>query len=220
MMPVDPQQFRPKTFVYWEAGNSAAFRDAWMSAIQGEADWVQLVTWSDFSESGEVEPFTDATLSNSIGTGFYDLNGYYASWFLSGQQPAITHDVLYYFYRRESTSGASPAQSQPDNITASTPENDIELLAFLTAPGILEITIGGQTYSQDAPAGISSFKIPLQPGLPVFTLGRNGAEVLTLQGGVQIYGESGIPSGAQDLTYWTGSASQRGICGISTQTAN
>src|ERR1019366_8809120 len=47
MMPVDPQQYRPKDFVYWEAGNSAAFRDAWMSSIQGGADWVQLVTWSD-----------------------------------------------------------------------------------------------------------------------------------------------------------------------------
>jgi hypothetical protein len=52
MMPVDSQQFRPKDFVYWEAGNSDAFRDAWTSSIQGDADWVQLVTWNDFSESG------------------------------------------------------------------------------------------------------------------------------------------------------------------------
>jgi hypothetical protein len=217
MMPVNPQQFRPKSFMYWEAGNSAAFRDAWMSSIQGGADWVQLVTWSDFSESSEVEPFTDATLSNSIGTGYYDLNAYYAAWFLTGQQPSITHDVLYYFYRRESTSAASSAQSQPDNITASSAENDIELLAFLTAPGVLQITIGGQTYTQNAPAGITSFKVPLQPGVPVFTLSRNGAEVFSLQGGIQIYGEGGIPSGAQDLTYWTGSASQSGVCTLSTQ---
>jgi Glycosyl hydrolase family 71 len=221
MMPVDPQQFRPKAFAYWEAGNSATFRDAWTSAIQGGTDWVQLVTWSDFSESGEVEPFTDATLSPSIGTGFYDLNAYYASWFLTGQQPTITHDVLYYFYRRESTSAATPSQSEPENILASSPENDIELLAFLTAPGTLEITIGGQTYTQSAPAGLSSFKVPLQPGVPQFALVRSGSTVVTLTGGVQIYGEGGITSGplagAQDLTYWSGSASKSGVCSISTQ---
>jgi len=49
MMPVDPQQYRPKDSIYWEAGNSAAFRTAWMSAINAGADWIQLVTWSDFS---------------------------------------------------------------------------------------------------------------------------------------------------------------------------
>ena len=103
MMPVDPQQFRPKDFVYWEAGNSAAFRAAWASSIQGDADWVQVVTWNDYSESGQISPYTDATLRTDIGTGYYDLNGYYAAWFLTGQQPQITHDVLYYFYRREPT---------------------------------------------------------------------------------------------------------------------
>ena len=113
MMPVDPQQYRPKNPIYWEAGNSAAFRNAWMSAINGNADWVQLVTWSDFSESSQIEPYTDATLRRDIGTGFYNLNAFYATWFLLGKQPAITHDVLYYFYRREPTNAAGPAQSAP-----------------------------------------------------------------------------------------------------------
>jgi hypothetical protein len=74
MMPVDPQQYRPKDFLFWEAGNSAAFRNAWMSSINGDADWVQLVTWNDFSKSSEVAPpYTDATLKRDIGTGYYDL---------------------------------------------------------------------------------------------------------------------------------------------------
>ncbi len=97
MMPVDSQQYRPKGPVVWEAGNSEAFRSAWNSAITGDADWVQIVTWSDFSESSQIEPYTDATLARDIGTGYYDLNGYFAAWFLTGQQPAITHDVLIIF---------------------------------------------------------------------------------------------------------------------------
>jgi Glycosyl hydrolase family 71 len=213
MMPVDPQQFRPQDFLYWEAGNSGAFRNAWGSAIQGDADWVQLVTWSDFSESSEVQPYTDATLNPSIGTGYYDLNGYYAAWFSTGQQPTITHDVLYYFYRREPTTAAASAQSKMD--TANTAgSNNIELLAFLTAPGELTITIGGNTHTQNAKAGVTSFTIPTQPGVPQFALSRNGAQVFAFKGGVQIYGMSGIPSQIQDLTYWSGSASATGNCAL------
>jgi hypothetical protein len=214
MMPVDSQQYRPKDFLFWEAGNSAAFRDAWMSSIQGDADWVQLVTWNDFSESSEIAPYTDATLKRDIGTGYYDLTGYYASWFLTGKQPAITHDVLYYFYRRETTTAAAPAQSQKDYVATGVAENDIELLAFLSAPGELKITIGGKSYTKSSVAGVTSFKIPSQPGTPVFTLARSGADVFSLTGGVQIYGASGIPSGVVDLTYWSGSAARSGVCSL------
>jgi len=214
MMPVDPQQYRPKDFRFWEAGNSAAFRGAWTGSIQGDADWVQLVTWNDFSETSAISPATDATLQRTIGTGYYNLTGYYASWFLTGQQPQITHDVLYYFYRRESTTAAVPAQSQADSIATGTAQNNIELLAFLTSPGVLKITIGGKTYTQNAAAGTVSFNVPSQAGTPVFTLSRNGVDVFSFKGGVQIYGSAGLPSGVQDLTYWNGSASKSGVCSL------
>jgi len=214
MMPVDPQQYRPKDPVIWEAGNSEAFRSAWTSAITGGADWVQIVTWSDLSESSQIEPYTDATLARDIGTGYYNLNGYYSAWFLTGQQPAITHDVLYYFYRREPSNAASPAQSLPIRVTNGSAEDDIELVAFLTAPGTLKITIGQRDFVQDAPAGITSFKVPLQPGVPVFSVMRKGSSVFSFKGGVQIYGTGGIPSGVLDLTYWSGSASRSGSCSL------
>ena len=214
MMPVDPQQYRPKDSIYWEAGNSAAFRNAWMSAISGGADWVQLVTWSDFSESSQIEPYTDATLRPDIGTGFYNLNAYFATWFLTGKPPTITHDVLYYFYRREPTNAASPAQTAPNKIINSTPEDNIELLAFLTAPGELKITIAGQSTTQNAPAGVTSFKVPTAAGTPVFSLNRGGAEVFSFQGPVQIFGSGGLPSGTIDMTYWSGSASKSGVCAL------
>ena len=215
MLPVGPQQYRPKDSSFWEASNSVTFRNAWMSAILGDSDWVYLVTWSDFSESGQISPYTDATLSLSIGTGFYDLNGYFAAWFLTGTQPSITQDVLYYFYRREASTADHPAQSLPLSVVTEGggPEEDnIELLAFLTAPGVLKITIGGQSYTQDAPAGITSFKVPLEPGSPVFTLSRDEADVFSFEGGIEIYGHEGIPSGVLDMTYWSGSATKSGIC--------
>ncbi len=215
MMPVLSQQYRPKDFLYWEAGNSEALRSAWTSAIAGGSDWIQVVTWSDFSESGEIEPYTDSTLSNGIGTGYYDLNAYYAAWFLTGQQPTITNDVLYYFYRREPTDAAAPAQTTPTKEANGDPaEDDIELLAFLTAPGTLAITINGQTVMKDVPAGMTSMKTPLQPGTPLFTLTRGGSPVIALTGGIASYGPAGMPSGVLDLTYWSGSASKDGTCGL------
>jgi Glycosyl hydrolase family 71 len=216
MMPVNSQQYRAKDFLFWEAGNSGSFRAGWTSAIQADTDWIQLVTWSDFSESGEIAPYTDATLKRDIGTGYYDLNGYYASWFLTGKEPTITHDVLYYFYRREPTTAAAKAQIKKATAAAGTgaATDEIELLAFLTAPGVVKITVGGKTYSQSASAGLTSFKIPSQPGIPLFTLSRANADVFSFQGGVQIYGAGGLPSGVQDLTYWSGSASKTGICSL------
>jgi hypothetical protein len=213
-MPIDPQQFRPKGPILWEAGNSEAFREAWNSAIGGGADWVQIVTWSDFSESSQIEPYTDATLARNIGTGYYNLNGYYSAWFLTGRQPSITHDVLYYFYRREPANAASPGQSASLKVNNGAAEDNIEVLAFLTAPGTVGISIGGQNFTQAAPAGLSSFKVPLRAGRPTFSLLRNGATVFSFPGGVEIYGVGGLPSGVLDMTYWSGSAAKSGTCSL------
>jgi hypothetical protein len=213
MAPILSQQYRPKDFLFWEAGNSAAFRESWGSAIGGGADWAQIVTFNDFSESGQITPYTDATLSETIGTGYYDLNAYYASWFLTGQAPAITHDVLYYVYRREPTNAAAPAQSSATKVTGGTAaQNDVELVAFLTAPGTLRITLGGKTFTKEAPAGLTTMTAPQHPGTPVFALARGGADVFSFEGGVDIVGAAGLPSGVLDLTYWSGSASAAGTC--------
>jgi hypothetical protein len=217
MMPVLTQQYRPKDFIFWEAENSLAFRDSWTSAIAGGADWVQIVTWSDFSESGEIEPYTDITLAGGIGTGFYDLNAYYSAWFLTGQSPTITHDVLYYFYRREPTGAKAPAQDAATTVVVAgggPAQNNIELLAFLTTPGTLTISVAGQSFTKDAPAGLTSFTAPLAAGTPEFSLSRGGSKTISLEGGVEVYGDGGLPSGTLDLTYWTGSASASGTCDL------
>jgi hypothetical protein len=60
--------------------------------------------------------------------------------------------------------------------------NLIELLAFLTAPGELIIEVGKSTFRRSAPAGVSSFCVPLVPGTPTFQLVRKGTSVLRLTG--------------------------------------
>jgi hypothetical protein len=211
---VGAQDYRPKNGNYWEANNSLAYRNAWMGTIKGNSDWVQLTTWNDFSETTQIAPYTDDTLEDNIGTGYYNLTGYYAAWFVTGKQPKIIRDTIYYFYRKEPTTAIAAKQTQQANIVAKgIPKNQIELLAFLKSPGTLQITIGDKTYSKKAPAGITSFMIPLQSGAPNFSLARNGSNIISLDG-TYIYDDSGLPSELLDLTYWSGSASSAGTCTI------
>lgn len=207
MLPMLTQQFRPKNSCFWEASNSVSFRNAWVAAIAGNSDWVQVVTWSDFSESGQIQPYTDATLNPSIGSGFYDLNAYFAAWFLTGVQPVVTQDVLYWFYRAASASAAHA--NQPNAFTPVGPaeEESIECVAFLMQPGTVMIN----TTSFAGVAGINSFKIPSAVGTPTFALERNGSNVFAFTAPVQIYGPAGLPSGVLDLTYWSGSLTRNGI---------
>jgi hypothetical protein len=190
------QQFRPKDSKLWEASNTQTFRNCWAMAIAGGHPFAQIITWSDFSETGQVQPYTDATLNPNIGTTFYNLTAYYITWFVTGKQPAITQDTLYCCYRKMQSTAAHLNQANAFVFDPSAvEESNIELLAFLTAPGTL--VINGQ--AQDAPAGITSFKVPTTPGTPSFALRRN---VITFQGPVPIYGPQGSPAQVLDLTYW------------------
>ncbi|HEY3376963.1 MAG TPA: endo-1,3-alpha-glucanase family glycosylhydrolase, partial [Armatimonadota bacterium] len=93
--PIAPQDVRQKyaTGMYWESSNTEAFRNLWMSAITGGADWIDGITWSDYGEATEIAPSTGTQY------GFYDLFAYYNVWFKTGVQPKIVRDVLYYCYR-------------------------------------------------------------------------------------------------------------------------
>lgn len=202
MNPILTQQFRPKSQVFWESSGADTFVNGWMSAINDDVPYVQLITWSDFSESGQVQPYTDATLATNIGTAFYDLTAYYATWFLTGEQPQITKDVLYWFHRRMASTVAHVNQADKFTPVGPPEQNNIQLLAFLTKPGILKIN---GISSLTLPIGIQSFKVPASPGFPNFRLQRNGSDVFEFNSPVQIYGPAGSPAGTLDMTYWGGS---------------
>lgn len=177
MAPVAPQDSRPKDLTYVEASNSGAFRALWEATISGGADWVQMITWSDYSEHSEMSP------SSKTNNAFYDLTGYYTTWFKTGVQPAIARDALYYFHRANNIDPAvaPPAKGKAYRaVNGPAGENFIEVVGFLTAPGTLEITVNGETRTSEVQAGIQSFRVPLAAGTPVFRLKRGGNVVVEL----------------------------------------
>ncbi len=213
MSPTDPQQSRPKSSQFWEASNGLSFRNSWEASIATGCDLIQCITWNDFSEAAQVSPCTDATGNPSIGNGYYDQTAFYATWFATGTEPEIVRDVLYFTYRRANSKVAHPKQTNPFVVVGTPPEEDnVEIYAFLTDPGILQISIGGLAHSSAVlPAGRQVFKCPCAPGIPRFTLRRNGSNVFAVDGPAQIYGPTGLPSGILDMTYLNGSVSAAGI---------
>lgn len=195
MQPVLTQQFRPKDAKFWESSGFDTFRNGFTAAIRDNSQYIQIITWSDFSESGQVQPYTDGTLNPNIGTAFYDLTAYYASWFASGVQPQITQDTLYWCHRRMASTALHPNQPTPFTVVGNPEVDNIELLAFLTEPATL--SINGSTLQ--APAGITSFKTPASPGKPFFSVTRS------YTGPLEIVGPEGSQAGTLDMTYWCGS---------------
>lgn len=202
MAPVAPQDMRPKSLTYTEAGNSENFRVMWENAILGGADWVQLITWNDYSEHTHVAP--------SVGTqtAFYELCAYYTLWFKSGRPPPVARDAIYYFHRRQFTTAQPDSAKQPKTFAraaGSDPAlNEIEMLALLTAPGTLEIESAGKTQHLEAKAGMTSFRVPLAEGQPVFRLRRAGRVAITLTSAFPVSNHADY----QDLLYYAGSSLQ------------
>ncbi|CAI3795045.1 endo-1,3-alpha-glucanase family glycosylhydrolase [Pseudarthrobacter sp. MM222] len=182
MQPVAFEDSRSYDGRYWESSNSSTMRDSLMSAITGKADSIAFITWSDYTESW-VAP------SKQRGFAVMDMAAYYISWFKSGVKPTITQDALYWSHRSHATNApysktaighnGKPAPMHIANGDAA--KNEVELVAVLKSPGRLTITQGSNVKTMDAPAGLTSFKVPLVAGTtPAFKLARSGTTVQTV----------------------------------------
>lgn len=174
MAPIRPQDSRPKDLIYSEAGNTQTMRLLWDAAISGDAEWAQLITWNDYSEASEVSP------SSGTQWALFDLNAYYVTWFKTGAQPPIVRDAIYYSHRLQATTAMPDLMQQQaiyKPVNGGAPSDEIELLAFLTAPATLEIEISGAVQSTTADAGIVSFRAPLAEGTPIFRIVRDDQTV-------------------------------------------
>jgi hypothetical protein len=212
MHPVVPQDARPKDAIFWEAANTELFRTLWMQAIEGGVPYVHLITWNDYSESTEIAP--------SSGTQFlfYDLTAFFVDWLKTDRPPAIVQDALYYSHRTQVLD--LQQQHRPDdtvfrNLGALPVRNNIELVALLTAPAIIEITIGGRSIRENAPAGLAVLRAPAESGRPTFRIIRNGRIVVGKTSDWEI---EGVPDKATPTYY--GGGSTRAFVQVPTPSGN
>lgn len=158
-------RYKKDSNIAYEQKGSETLRINWDEAITTGADWAQLVTWNDIGEHAAFYPNTAQQFA------MYDLSAYYIAWFKTGQPPRITRDALYYFHR---IARVPPAPQLRFGSWA----NEVEAVAFLTAPATVEIVTEAGTTRKDLPAGMHALTAPLpQAGKPRFRIVRNGAVV-------------------------------------------
>ncbi len=151
--------------IAYEQKGSQTLRINWEEAIATGADWAQLNTWNDIGEHAAFYPNTAQQFA------VYDLTAYYIAWFKTGAPPPIVRDGLYYFHR---VARVPPAPQ----LRFGTWANEVEAVAFLTAPATVEIVTGAGTSRSDFPAGIHVLSAPLPAsGRPRFRIVRDGAVV-------------------------------------------
>jgi hypothetical protein len=178
MQPVSAQDERPRSGAYQEADGTANLRNTWEIAINGGAELAMLATWNDYVEGTQFAP------SAYQGWTALDISAYYLAWFKTGTPPQVLRDVLYLSHRLQ------PVRARPSfpetrlmELRGSTPAVDeVEVLAFLRRPGVVRITVAGQSTTCAADQGVSSCSAPLRPGRVSADLQQGGqvaAEVVS-----------------------------------------
>lgn len=196
MEPVAPQDMRPRLGVFAESANTEALRAGWNKAIRDDAEYVQMVTWNDYSESSQFAP------SAAHGSSFLEISRYYSDWFHTGKAPKITEDEVFLTHRTQLANATTKVKHTPILPSLSGSKNDVrdkaEALVFLTAPATVEITVGGTKSTFNAPAGVSAFTAPLKVGSVQAKIVRSGTAVKTAASPYKVLTTPNV----QDLQYY------------------
>lgn len=195
MSPVAFQDARPKSGTYAEAGNTETLRATWSRAISDGADFVQMATWNDYSESTSFAP------SQDHGYALLDISHYFLDSFTYGNSPPITSDHLYLTHRSQpwaarATSGINNMQPVLGG-SSTAPRDTVEALVFLTSAAVVTVTSGSTSQDFSLSAGMSAVTLPLRPGTQAAQITRGGAVVKAITSGYPVTDSPYV----QDLQY-------------------
>lgn len=165
---------------------------------------VEIVTWNDYGESHYLGPLKSPHYDdgNSKWTndmphgGWLELSKPYIRAYKDGATSVnnyIEKDQIIYWYRRtlrdlncdstDTTSGR-PANNDSGNYFQGRPDgwqtmdDVVYVVSLLKSAGTIVVNSGGQSKTENAPAGAHIFTVPAGVGKQRFTLTRNGANVL------------------------------------------
>ncbi|KAI0354931.1 glycoside hydrolase [Trametes cingulata] len=159
-------------------------------ANRDKVDIVQLLTWNDFGESHYIGPIegnlpagSDAWTNGFDHQGFLEVTGYFAEWFKTGSQPAITKDQLLMWARPHPKHAHASNDPLPPPTNYELTQDVLWAVVFATAPGTVTLSTSDSTSQQfDVDAGINKLNVTLTPGGYMHgTLSRNGETVIDLK---------------------------------------
>lgn len=176
---------------YFEFNGGEGIALQWQAILQNQPDWVEITTWNDFNEStyiapienpGAYEPQLQSPVRYSH-TGCFEMFRHYIEWFKTGKEPLSNHAALFFSYRTHSrTAVASDKSDPPTTWFIGDTQDTIYTTVFLPASAQLEISSGGVKTTNTLNAGVRHVRTPFFPGAQKFSLKRNGAELLSVEG--------------------------------------
>ncbi|KIY69790.1 glycoside hydrolase family 71 protein [Cylindrobasidium torrendii FP15055 ss-10] len=188
----------------WVFPGDLLWYNRWNEILQLAPRYVEIVTWNDYGESHYVGPLSSkhtddgaSKWSNDMPhNGWLDMAKPYIAAYKAGQTTVnsqISSDQIVYWYRpapasvncdsTDNTMGA--ANNNTGNYFNGRPDgwqtlnDNIFIVPLLTSAGTVTINSGGTIYSIDAPAGASSWSIPMHLGPQAFSLSRNNVQVMS-----------------------------------------
>jgi hypothetical protein len=174
MHPVAFGDTRPNQGNYFESRHFDTLVGSWTAAIDGNAEWVQIPTWSDMAEHANIQP------TRNHGWVFLDVSAYFLARWKLGYFPTIVRDAVYVAHRTQLLSGTTytgRATRVQTPRAGETPRDEVGAACFLTEPATVNITAGGVTTSVAAPAGFSVQRAPLKLGSVSVEAVRGGVAV-------------------------------------------
>jgi hypothetical protein len=174
---------------YFEFAGGEGTETQWKAILESGAEWVELVSWNDFSESTYLVPSIDPgryleelkTPVRSSHAGYLELNRYFIAWFKTRRPPPIEQDALFYFYRPHPMAAVASADDQPVSWRIGDIADAICFTALLTDTVELRVSSGDQRHNRFLPAGLQHTRVPFAPGAQRFEVYRRGKPLLSIQ---------------------------------------
>lgn len=197
-----PEVSYSKNWVF--PGGSLIF-DRWNQVLQQGFPMVELVTWNDYGESHYVGPLSSKHYDDGNSKwvndmphdGWLDLSKPFIAAYKAGATSVdnyITEDKIVYWYRRTlrsldcdatDTTAGRPANNGSGNYFEGRPDgwqtmdDAVYVASFLTQAGTITVQSGGNSHTENAPAGAHIFTVDAGLGQQQFTLTRGGSNVLS-----------------------------------------
>ncbi|KZP19016.1 glycoside hydrolase family 71 protein [Athelia psychrophila] len=198
IMGVSPWQFKNIDGLGdWVELSDTLWNYRWQQVVNDvKPDIVEIITWNDYGESHYI---SDINLNVDIGTqeesyvyGFdhsywRDVAQYYIEYFKKGSAPAVTLDEVVFWYRGFPKDVTCSTGTLPRN--SDFPADAVFALAMLAEPANVTVSIGSQTTTFYAGAGLTMGNVSFpteDKQVPYVEINRAGNEVASGYGAVQV----------------------------------
>jgi len=188
-----------------DTGDDNLYPLRWKQAIDAGSNFVEIVTWNDYSESSYIAPLSYGTktelnaeskpfVENLEHIGWLKMTAYYAKWFKTGDSSVTGRNRVYYSYRPH-------AKDQPRSDVNPPPQrfwnpNDCVAIHSISSytGATVTVTVGGQT------AGSRTISSSRESWCNDFS-GKTGAVKVTVNYNGQITTSQGVDIQASGNIY-------------------